>query len=413
MGNPDNLKDKIAALPESPGVYIFKDRGGKIIYIGKAKSLKKRVQSYFSRFLSAKTQALVSNIVDIEYKLCQTESIALLLEANLIHKNKPKYNISLRDDKSFPLVKITNEEFPAICVTRKKEADGARYFGPYTSAKILRQALKIIRRAFPYRTCKQLPKKACIYYRLGLSPAPCIGKINQEDYNKLINNISLILEGKADALIQSLSCEMISKSKSLQFEEAAKARDQINALSVFGEGKIEKSGFTELEDLKSLLGLSKIPERIEAFDISNISGKEATGAMVSFYKGFPDKNKYRRFRIKTTNEIDDYGMLKEVVGRRYLRLKKENLILPDLIIIDGGRSHLMVARAEIKKLGLHIPLASIAKEKENIYVLDRVRPIRLKSDTPALNLIRRARDEAHRFAVAYHHILRRKKIIGK
>jgi len=413
MQHCDSLKNKITALPEEPGVYIFKDASGGIIYIGKAKSLKKRVQSYFSRFLSAKTQALVSKITDIEYKLCQTESIALLLEASLIHKYQPKYNVSLRDDKSFPLVKITKEEFPLVCVTRKREADGAQYFGPYTSAKILRQALKVIRRSFPYRSCKHLPQKACIYYRLGLSPAPCIGKINKADYGKIIKNICLILEGKADVLIKSLSWEMTAKSISLEFEEAAKVRDQINALSVFGEGKIERADFNELEDLKNLLKLDKIPERIEAFDVSNISGKEATAAMVSFCKGYPDKNNYRRFRIKTQNGIDDYGMLREAVFRRYLRVKRENLALPDLILIDGGKSHLMVVGAEIKKLELCVPLVSIAKEKENIYVLGRKFPIRLKSDTPALNLIRRVRDEAHRFAVAYHHVLRRKKIIGK
>lgn len=413
MNNSNKLKDKIAALPELPGVYLFKDAAGNIIYIGKAKALKSRVESYFSRFLSAKTQALIAKIAGIEYRLCQTESMALLLEANLVHKYKPKYNVSLRDDKSFPLVKITNEEFPAICITRKRQPDGARYFGPYTNVKLLRQALKIIRRSFSYRTCKKLPRTACIYYRLGLSPAPCIGKISKPEYAKTIENIGLILEGKTDTLIKKLSQEMNLKSRQLEFEQAAKVRDQLNALSVFRRGNAHPVSRAELEDLKNLAQLDKIPRRIEAFDISNIFGQEATGSMVSFYKGLADKNSYRRFRIKMLPGINDYGMLREVLNRRYLRLKQENSALPDLILIDGGRSHLMSAKAEIEKLGLHIPLISIAKEKENIYVAAVKRPLSLKSDTPALNLLRRVRDEAHRFAVAYHHILRRKKIIGR
>ncbi len=409
----DRLKNIITNLPETPGVYIFKDSAGKIIYVGKAKSLRKRVQSYFRRFLNTKTQLMVSKIADIEYKLCQTESLALILEASLIHKYKPKYNVSFRDDKSFPLVKITNEDFPVVCITRKREKDGAHYFGPYTNAKLLKAALKIIRRNFPYRSCKKLPGKVCIYYRLKLSPAPCIDKISQEDYAKTIENICLILEGKTDALIKKLSQEMNLKSKEQKFEEAAKIRDQIEALSVMAESSSRFSRKDELEDLKNLLQLTKLPERIEAFDISDISGKEATGSMVSFFRGMPDRNNYRRFRIKTVQSIDDYKMLAEIVRRRYSGSLKEKLALPDLILIDGGKSHLSVANKELRELGLDIPSASIAKDKENIYLKDKAYPIKLDSDTPALNLIRRIRDEAHRFALAYHHLLRRKKTIGK
>jgi len=431
MANTDKLKDKIAAMPDAPGIYLMKDKRGEVIYIGKAKSLKKRLNTYFGRGLSSKTIALMSNVDDIEYKLCQNESLALLLEANLVHKYKPKYNVSLRDDKSFPLVKITNEEFPAIYITRKRESDGARYFGPYTNAKLLKKALKIIRHSFPYRSCKKLPKEACIYYRIKLSPAPCIGKINQTEYADTMQNIALILEGKTDALIKKLSQQMNLKAKEQQFEEAAKIRDQIEALSIMQESAVRfsrkdesrtfllkeallsKKVRDELKGLKNLLGLVKLPERIEAFDISNISGKEATGAMVSFYRGMPDKNNYRRFRIKTVHSIDDYKMLSEVIQRRYLRLIRENLSLPDLVLIDGGRAHLLTAKKEMDALGIHIPLVSIAKDRENIYIKARINPLRFNFDIPALNLIRRIRDEAHRFAVAYHHILRRKKTIGK
>lgn len=391
----------------------MKDRNGRVIYIGKAKSLKKRLRSYLTRELSSKTIVLMSNVYDIEYRLTPTESLALLLEASLVRQYKPKYNVSLRDDKSFPMVKITNEEFPAICITRKREQDGAHYFGPYTNAGLLREALKIIRKNFPFRSCKQLPKEECLYYRLGLSPGPCVGKINKKEYAKTIKNISLILEGKTGALIKKLFREMNLRAKTEEFEEAAKIRDQINALSAIGQSQTGFPSQFELEDLKNLLKLTKLPERIEAFDISDIYGKEATGSMVSFYRGMPDKNNYRRFRIKTVEKIDDYKMLSEVVGRRYFRLIEEKLPLPDLILIDGGRSHLLTAQKELQALGIEIPLVSIAKEQENIYTKDKVRPIKLSSDTLALNLIRRIRNEAHRFAVSYHHILRRKKVIGR
>jgi len=407
----DKLKNIIADLPDTPGVYIFKDAQGEIIYIGKAKSLKKRVQSYFSRFLASKTQVMVSKIADIEYKLCQTESLALILEASLIHKYKPKYNVSLRDDKSFPLVKITNEDFPAVCITRKRIADGSHYFGPYTSAGLLREALRIIRKHFPYRSCERMPQEARMYYRIGLAPVP--DKTSKKEYAKTIENIGLILEGETDTLIKKLSQEMNLKSKEQKFEEAAKIRDQIEALSVMTQSSSRSSCKDELEGLRNLLQLAKLPERIEAFDISDISGKEATGSMVSFFRGMPDKNNYRRFRIKTIQSIDDYKMLAEVIQRRYSRLIRENLAFPDLVLVDGGKAHLLTAEREMNKLGINIPLVSIAKDRENIYIKNRINPIRLDSDIPALNLIRRIRDEAHRFALAYHHLLRRKKTIGK
>jgi excinuclease ABC subunit C len=200
--------------------------------------------------------------------------------------------------------------------------------------------------------------------------------------------------------------------KDKRFEEAAKIRDQIIALNAVNQSPAASSAIGELENLRRMLKLDKLPLRIEAFDISNISGKEATGSMVSFYKGMPDKNNYRRFRIKTVSVVDDYGMLREVIGRRYSRSIRENLSLPDLVLIDGGRGHLSAAYTEIKRLGLDLALVSIAKEKENLYIIDRINPIRLSENTPALNLIRRIRDEAHRFALKYHHLLHRKKVLG-
>jgi len=410
------LKKKITGLPDAAGVYKFKDAAGKIIYIGKAKSLKKRVSSYFTRLLSAKTQALVAKVADIEYALTPSEAQAEILEASLIKEKQPYYNISLKDDKSFPLIKISDEEFPGVSICRRKQpqkGDKSLYFGPYTDAASLRQAFKVMRRIFGFRSCKTMPKQACLYCRLGLCPAPCVGNISCAEYRELISQIKLFLGSKYEELLGRLSVNMKQAAKEKKFEEAGRIRDQINALSVFRQASPMQAVFSELEDLKNALKLEKLPERIEAFDISNISGRQATGSMVSFFRGKPDKNNYRRFRIKTETGIDDYAMLREVVSRRYKRVKEENLSLPDLVLIDGGKAHLSVAEGEIKKIGLDLALASIAKEKENIYVRGRAMPIRFKHDTPALNLIRRVRDEAHRFAVAYHHILRRKKVLGK
>jgi len=409
----ERIKKIIAKMPDAPGVYLMKDAQAKVIYVGKAKSLKKRLLSYLGRDLANKTVALMSHVEDIETRLTQTEGLALIMEAGLIHKFKPKYNVMLRDDKSFPWIKITNEDFPGICITRKHEPDGSRYYGPYTSAKLLREALKIIRKYFPYRSCKELPREACIYYRIGLSPGPCIGKISKKDYADTIENICLLLEGRTDALIKNLTQKMLIEAKEHHFEEAAKLRDQIGVLGAIVPHSPGPLSQIELEDLQRVLSLEKTPWRIEAFDISNISGQEATGSMVSFYRGNPDKNNYRRFRIKTVKGIDDYQMLAEVLSRRYSRLLKENLALPDLILIDGGKGHLLTAQRELQKLGLNLPLISIAKERENIYLKNRQQPLRLNFQSPALNLIRRVRDEAHRFAVSYHHVLRRKKIIGQ
>lgn len=412
----DYLKNVIAKLPLLPGVYLMKDPGGRVIYIGKAKLLKKRVQSYFSRLLDAKTQALVSKIADIDYKATSTETQAQLLEAALIKEHKPQYNIDLKDDKSFPWIRITAEDFPVVSVCRlkeKKKNDPDLYFGPYTNAFLMRQALTLIRRVFGFRTCKSFPKSPCLYYRLKLCPAPCGNKITRAVYAKIIGNIRLMLEGKTDELIKKLSEEMSLKSKRLEFEEAALLRDQIDALSVLGEASGKISRQYELESLKDLLRLEKLPQRIETFDISNLSGKEATGSMVSFYRGKPDKNNYRRFRIKTVGKIDDYAMLREVVRRRYKRLMEERLALPDLVLIDGGKQHLLAALDELKALGISLDVISIAKDQENIYVKGRASPVVYSRENAALNLIRRMRDEAHRFALKYHHLLHRKKILGE
>lgn len=402
----NEIENKIASFPDAPGVYLMKDREGGIIYIGKANSLRRRVSSYLGRGLSAKNMRMMAVVADIEYRLCPTESMALLLEAGLIRRHKPKYNVALRDDKSFPLVKITNEEFPAVYITRKRLDDGARYFGPYLNAGLLKNALKIIRKVFPYRSCKALPKKACIYYRIKLSPAPCIGKISKAQYSRTIKRVSLILEGKTDRLTGELRQEMIRKAKEHKFEEAAGLRDKLIALSSFRpEFYTPQEGLSQIKDIA---GLKEPPRRIEAFDVSDILGRQATASMVSFYNGLCDKDNYRRFRIKAVEEANDYKMLAEALYRRYQRVKQEQMPLPDLILVDGGKGQLRAGKDALAALDLDIPIISLAKREEEIYAAASPRPIKLKSNSPGLRLIQRIRDEAHRFALKYHHILRRK-----
>lgn len=410
MVNSPGLKNKILAAPDSCGVYLMRDKQGQVLYVGKANSLKKRLHSYLGKDLSDKTFALMAKVTDIEFRLSFSQEMALLLEASLIGELKPRYNISLRDNKSFPYVRISREEFPFVSITRKKKNVCGQFFGPYTNTKLLKSSLKIIRQSFPYRSCVRLPKQSCIYYKINLCPAPCIGRISCLEYNRLIDHIVMILKGKAGALISKLTKSMQTESKALNFEAAARMRDQVAVLSQI----LRFNPKGELEDLKNRLGLSRLPLRIEGFDISNLSGKQAVGSMVSFYNGKADKNNYRRFRIKSFAGIDDYKMLAEVVRRRYSRLIKEKKLLPDLVLIDGGKGHLLTCARQIKELGLDLALASIAKKKENIYVSRVGRNgcdyRNFPKDASALNLIRRVRDEAHRFAIRYHHLLRQKEI---
>jgi excinuclease ABC subunit C len=411
MGQPQTIREKFLSAPDSPGVYLMRDRLGQVLYVGKAKALKKRLLSYLSRDLAARTQILMSKVADVEFRLASNEAMALLLEFKLIHEFKPRYNVSLKDDKSFPYVRISSEEFPSLQVTRNKNDAQARYLGPYTNAKLLKSALKIIRDEFSYRSCRRLPKQSCIYYRINLCPAPCIGKISYEEYQRHIDNIVVILKGKGDLLIHKLTKSMQEKAKVQDFEAAARVRDQIIIWSRMFERPVNFSCQNELKELAASLNLKNLPIRIEGFDISNISGKQATGAMVSFYNGQADKSNYRRFRISSVQQIDDYKMLAEVLRRRYTRQLKEKKALPDLLLIDGGRGQLLATVKQLAALNLHIPIVSIAKEKENIYSSQPGKLIvSLAKDGSAINLIRRIRDEAHRFALSYHQVLRKKEM---
>lgn len=418
-----NILEKIKALPITSGVYLMKGAQGEILYVGKAISLRKRVQSYFRKAPErlSKTDLLVEAIKDIDYIDTASEAEALILEASLIKQHQPKFNVELRDDKSYPFIEITKEEFPRIAVVRpnfkqQKErpfGKSSKFYGPYVNPKLIREALDIIRKIFHFRTCHPFPKKACLDFHIGLCDAPCIQNINREEYNKIIKNVCLILEGRKDELTNNLKIEMESLARAHKFEEASRVRDQIRAIGALYSGTKDINYYKEAEQLQRVLNLPRRPERIEAFDVSNIMGRQAVGSMVSFLNGKPDKKNYRRFRIREVEGIDDFKMIAEVVHRRYRRLKDEHQIFPDLIVIDGGKGQLSSALEELKNLDVDIPIISLAKREEEIFLPNKRNPVILAHESLGLKLLQRIRDEAHRFAVSYHKVLRAKEFIVK
>jgi excinuclease ABC subunit C len=315
--NREGLRPVIHALPLTSGVYLMKGADGKVLYVGKAVSLRKRVQSYFrkSRTMS-KTDLLVEEIRDIGYLPTCSEAEALILEASLIKEYQPKFNVELRDDKSYPYIEITGEEFPLIRVVRPREKNQtSKYYGPYVNPRLIREALTIIRKIFPCRACDPFPAKECLDYHLGLCDAPCIQKIDKKTYAKNIRSVSLILEGKKNHLYRDLYQEMESLARDKRFEEAARVRDRIRAIGALYSGTQDINFYKEAEQLQRILGLPKRPDRIETFDISNIMGRQSVGSMVFFDKGKPDKSYYRRFRIKDVEGIDDFRMIAEMGGK--------------------------------------------------------------------------------------------------
>ena len=412
---PGYLKNRIAELPVNPGVYFFKNREGNPVYIGKALSIKKRVAGHFRYYGESfsKEGALLAQTTRIDFIETPTEAEALLLESSLVKQFTPKYNQELKDDKSYPYLKLTAEEYPRLLVARGRRVDGARYFGPYTDARLLRRAVTLLRRQFPLRTCKTLPKKVCLQFHIGLCHGPCEGHQSREQYLATVRELADFLEGRRDAMVRNLSRRMKEHSKKNEFEEAKVLYEQIRALSLV-PAVLHPQAVSEniLETLKEKLELPRLPRRIDCFDISNIQGAEAVASMAVFIDGKPARGEYRRFRIKTVKGIDDYRMMKEVVKRRYSRIIEEKSALPDLVVIDGGKGHLAAAHAQLKEIGLeNLPLVSIAKEHEYIYSPGRQAPYVFSPTSTHLALIRRLRDEAHRFAITYHRKLHRKEAV--
>lgn len=438
-----SLIDKIRKLPNNPGVYLMKDISGGIIYIGKASDLKKRVSSYFTplektiakagneisrsahtsrgsssltRFTasekSLKQKVLVSKIKDIDFICTGCEAEALILEAGLIKEHRPKYNVAIKDDKAYPFLKLTiNEKFPRLRIVRRKKNDRACYFGPYTSSKLLREALSLMRRIFPLRSCNILPHSVCLNYHIKQCLGPCLGNIDELEYKRVVDNLLLFLQGKKMDLIKNLSWQMKQSASVHNFEQAACLRDQIEILGSVSIANKRYKIADQIDELMSVLKLKRKPLIIEGYDISNISGQEAVGAMVRYKRGYPCKKEYRKFKIKTINCIDDYAMIREVLQRRFSGVLNKQLQLPNLILIDGGRGHLCSAVDELGKFQLNISVISIAKKFEYIYVSWQTKPLALSAQSKALKLLMRIRDEAHRFALSYHRSLRKKQML--
>ncbi len=428
---PSALLKRVKTLPDQPGVYLFKDHAGGILYVGKALSLRRRVSSYFRpphRFggrpptpcggrtpsrLSPRIARLVERVADVEVQTTASEAEALLRESDLIKQYHPKYNVAYRDDKSYPLLKLTNERFPRLLLIRSRRANrpdqqSGRYFGPYPDAGAVHEALRFLRRVFPMRTCRQFPKTPCLEYHIGQCLAPCVGWIDESSYQRIVNDLVEFLEGKRDELLRDLAKRMEHAASRQRFEEAARLRDQIQALTSVIVAKEKSSLAGPLEQLQLALKLSAPPKRIEAFDCSNLYGTFAVGSMVTFVDGKPRKAHYRHFKIKTVSGIDDYQMMRELIRRRYSGSLSTTLPWPDLIIVDGGRGQLNAALDELKALDRAISTMGLAKRFEHVMVPDQPDPIVLLPTSPVLHLIQRIRDEAHRFAITYHRRLRAK-----
>lgn len=506
-------------LPRNSGCYLFKDKQGKILYIGKAKNIRKRVSSYFqNKELDQKTKTLVGKTDSVDFIVTDTEVEALVLENNLIKKHKPKYNIDLKDSRRYAYILLTDEDFPRLIVARDRIKKG-KYFGPLVSVQERDYILQSLKKIFQLRTCKKIPRKACLRYHIELCSAPCMGGIESKEYFERITKIEKILKGKTREIINSMRKEMKNFSDKQDFEKAIEIRNQIEALErlsehqkmelqrkydediigyevkegrvylllfnvykgtvinkrefvfdftenfieefliqYYSENKVPreiivqdeledslkkfleikrkekvkitvpKSGLKKelmelvlknleisyfgslrkVEELQEKIDLKEKPEVIECFDISHLSGTSIVGSMVQFRNGIPDKSNYRRFRVKTIHEIDDFRAIAEIVRRRYKKLKEEGKEFPNLIVIDGGRGQLNFAMEELKKLKLKIPIISIAKQFEEIYLPGRENPLVLNRKGTALKFVQEIRDEAHRFAISYQRLLRKK-----
>lgn len=412
-----SLRQIVDKLPLTPGVYLMKGARGEILYIGKAKALKKRVRSYLvNRGSIPKISILMSKVREIDHIDTPTEVDALLLEAHLIRKYKPKYNQELKDDKSYPLLKITHEKFSRLCITRQRTDPKADYYGPYTDSKLLRQAVNLINSLFPIRKCQTLPKTACLYYHIGQCLAPCIDSGVKEEYARYIDEVRGFLGGGKKSFMQYLSERMQKASKELRFEDAQFFKDQIEALGMLRKKKFRPKhpelgvGLSATLELKRLFKMDRLPARIVCFDVSNIQGDEAVASKVSFYRELSDKFGYRRYKIKGVHAINDYAMIAEALGRMLRGIKdgREEFV-PDLIMIDGGKGHLNTAQRVLQKEEMeNIELISIAKRFEKVYSPKYKYEIILPADSPVMYLLQKVRDEAHRFAITYHRSLKEK-----
>jgi excinuclease ABC subunit C len=428
MDISDKVKQKLRDLPDKPGCYMFRDRRGRIVYVGKAISLRKRVQSYFRdaslRSGSPKLRGLVKSVDDIDIVVVRNDAEAVLTEGRLIKDYRPRYNVSFRDDKRFLLLRVERQHpFPVFKLCRIKRDDAASYFGPYASSGAARASLDFVEKRFGLRKCApRVPDeqtyKHCLNDIIRFCSAPCVGKISQDEYHVKIEEACAFLQGKRPEILKELRLAMEEASTALDFERAGALRDTLFLLQRVVKQNARMTATPEVEreraaegihELGKLLGLPAPPKVIEAFDISNTFGSYSVASMVCSVEGIPRANRYRRFRIRAVEGIDDPRMIAEVVTRRYRRLLDEKSKLPDLVLVDGGITQSRAARAALDALGLvDMPCAGLAKRYEEIYWHDK--PILLPRSAGALKVLQRLRDEAHRFALTYHRHLRSRRI---
>ena len=442
-GMNERLAAKLKELPAQPGVYFHKDAGGEIIYVGKAASLRNRVRQYFqkSRLRDPKTDALVAEIADTDWMVVESELEALFLEAEMVRRYMPRYNILLRDDKSMVYIRIDyDNDFPTVGTTRRPLDDGARYFGPYLSAISVRTALKSLRRIFPFATRRiSGQKRATLHYHLGLDPGLEEGKTTLEAYRANLRRLMAIIEGKRPRIEKELTKIMQQAAKVQDFEAAAKARNQLFALQnlsrqvIFSDKEfLDISKDHALSELVGLLGLAKFPARIEGYDISHMQGSDVVASMVVFTNGASNKSEYRKFKTRKDHNNDFYNM-NETIKRRLSEKNRKAWGVPDLILIDGGKGQLDAAiRARDEAGMLKIPFIGLAKREEQVVIaLGRsnitlnipamhklggfvtesqdFQLVNLPHSTNLVKLLQRIRDESHRFAVSYHSVLKEKR----
>ena len=455
---PITLQKKLGEVPHRPGVYVIRDRFAKIIYVGKARDLRRRLANYFTpsrrNRVDIKTRALIDSAADYEWHLVKSDAEAVLYEGRLIKEWRPKYNISFRDDKRFLMVRVQmGDAIPRFELARFRKEDGARYFGPFANAGALRTSLQAIRKQFGLRSCRPLEPterdfKHCLDHVIKNCSAPCVAKITREEYKIRVEQACEVLEGKSKEMMASLEAEMEKAAEKLDFEKAANLR---NLLKDLRETSKPTRRFTrkslpnsidpkaDVLELRQALGLARSPRTMECFDISNISDNHIVASMVRFRDGVPDRESYRRYRITTTKGQNDIASMAEVIRRRYKRILSEaakndreladtqelpaealerrarssggESPLPDLIIVDGGKGQLGMACRELQALGLHDQkVIGLAKEFEEIYRPGESNPVRLDKDSGALRLLQRIRDEAHRVANGYNELLLRRRI---
>lgn len=422
---------KVRKFPTTPGVYLMKDKLGRVIYVGKAVNLRSRARSYFlaAAAVDRRTCDLVPEIADIDCIQTDSEVDAILLEARLIKDIQPRFNSELKDDKTFPYLQIvTSEEFPRIEFTRKPRTKGVKLYGPFPSAKKLRGTIGVLQKIFKFRTCSlDIAEgderwrwfRPCLLASINQCTAPCNLRVSKEDYRKDIQRLRMFLDGKKETLLKELREEMLQAAQERKFEKAARLRDEIKALeSLSLRGNLDEHVQPEvfyidprkgLKGLKKIFNLPVVPRVIEGMDIAHLQGGETVASLVQFIDGLPFKHGYKRFKIRTVQGVDDFASMREVVSRRLGRLSKVGEAFPDILLIDGGKGQLNAALGAMEAIGVTPPFTiSLAKREEEVYVPGEAEPRQLGRHSYALRLLQYVRDEAHRFAQSYHHTLRHK-----